>query len=44
MVNRPSGGAEPMTCPLNAFQTGQGVIRLEPGDSSTATWGARLTR
>lgn len=37
-------GTEPMTCPPNAFQTGQGVIRLERGDSSTATWGARLTR
>jgi aldose 1-epimerase len=37
-------GTEPMTCPPNAFQTGQDVIRLEPGESATAAWGARLTR
>ena len=37
-------GAEPMTCPPNAFQTGQGLIRLEPGQSLTTTWGVRLDR
>lgn len=37
-------GCEPMTCPPNAFQSGEGVIRLEPGQSVTTTWGARLTR
>ncbi|MCZ2812125.1 aldose 1-epimerase family protein [Modestobacter sp. VKM Ac-2979] len=30
---------EPMTCPPNAFATGESVIRLEPGESTTATWG-----
>ncbi len=35
-------GTEPMSCPPNAFQTGQHVIRLEPGASATTTWGARL--
>ena len=35
-------GTEPMTCPPNAFQTGESVIRLEPGQSMTTTWGARL--
>jgi aldose 1-epimerase len=35
-------GTEPMTCPPNAFATGVGVIRLEPGDVATSTWGARL--
>jgi aldose 1-epimerase len=35
-------GTEPMTCPPNAFQTGQNVIRLEPGQSASSTWGARL--
>jgi len=35
-------GTEPMTCPPNAFQTGEGVIRLEPGQSVTTNWGARL--
>lgn len=34
--------AEPMTCPPNAFQSGSGVIRLEPGESTTSTWGVRL--
>jgi aldose 1-epimerase len=35
-------GVEPMTCAANAFQTGERVIRLEPGDTSTARWGVRL--
>jgi aldose 1-epimerase len=30
---------EPMTCPPNAFATGESVIRLEPGESATASWG-----
>ncbi|HEY3260368.1 MAG TPA: aldose 1-epimerase family protein [Pseudonocardiaceae bacterium] len=34
--------AEPMTCPPNALATGDRVITLEPGESVTATWGARL--
>lgn len=36
-------GAEPMTCPPNALRSGDGIIRLEPGQSVTTTWGARLT-
>lgn len=36
-------GAEPMTCPPNAFRTGELVRRLEPGVSVTTTWGIRLT-
>jgi aldose 1-epimerase len=35
-------GTEPMSCPPNAFQTGQQVIRLEPGATVTHRWGARL--
>ena len=35
-------GAEPMTCPPNGLQTGEGVIVLEPGEGVTTTWGARL--
>ena len=34
--------AEPMTCPPNAFQSGDRVIRLEPGSATTATWGVSL--
>lgn len=30
---------EPMTCPPNAFNTGEGVVRLEPGETHTAVWG-----
>lgn len=37
-------GTEPMTCPPNAFASGDGVIRLEPGQSHTTTWGARLSQ
>ncbi len=36
-------GCEPMTCPPNAFATGAGVIRLEPAESVTTQWGARLS-
>jgi aldose 1-epimerase len=36
-------GTEPMSCPPNAFQTGEGVKRLEPGESAVARWGARLS-
>lgn len=35
-------GTEPMTCPPNAFQTGEDVVSLEPDQSMVTTWGARL--
>lgn len=35
-------GAEPMTCPPNAFQTGEQVTRLEPRASITTAWGVEL--
>lgn len=35
-------GTEPMTCPPNAFASGEDLRRLEPGQSATTTWGARL--
>ena len=38
-VNRRALAVEPMTCPPNAFRTGEAVIRLEPGASFTGTWG-----
>ena len=38
-VNRRSLAVEPMTCPPNAFRSGEGVIRLEPGSSVTSAWG-----
>jgi aldose 1-epimerase len=36
-------GAEPMTCPPNAFASGDYLVRLEPGDSLETRWGARLS-
>jgi aldose 1-epimerase len=36
-------GTEPMTAPPNAFQTGEGLLRLEPGQTSRSQWGARLS-
>ncbi len=36
-------GTEPMTCPPNGFASGDHVLRLEPGESVTATWGACLS-
>jgi aldose 1-epimerase len=38
-VHRRSLAVEPMTCPPNAFRTGDALIRLEPGSSFTGTWG-----
>ncbi|MGY2081008.1 aldose 1-epimerase family protein [Modestobacter sp. SYSU DS0657] len=32
---------EPMTCPPNALQSGEGVRRLEPGEATTGRWGIR---
>jgi aldose 1-epimerase len=33
---------EPMTCAPNAFQSGDGLVRLEPGESFKSRWGVRL--
>jgi aldose 1-epimerase len=33
---------EPMTCAPNAFQSGEGLVRLEPGESLTTRWGIRV--
>jgi aldose 1-epimerase len=38
-VRRRSIAVEPMTCPPNAFRTGEAVLVLEPGESATAEWG-----
>lgn len=35
-------GTEPMSGPPNALQSGESVIRLEPGDTVATVWGARL--
>jgi aldose 1-epimerase len=38
-VGRRSLAIEPMTCAPNAFRSGDGLIRLEPGQSHSGTWG-----
>ena len=38
-VNRRSLAVEPMTCPPNAFRSGENVTVLEPRDSVTGRWG-----
>jgi aldose 1-epimerase len=38
-VRRRSLAVEPMTCPPNAFRSGEGVVVLAPGASATAAWG-----
>lgn len=42
-VDRRSLAVEPMTCPPNAFRSGEDLIRLEPGSSFTSTWGLAPT-
>ena len=32
-------GAEPMTCPANALQTGAGLVTLQPGERAVSAWG-----
>jgi aldose 1-epimerase len=38
-VGRRGLAVEPMTCPPNAFNTGEGLIRLEPGERFDGRWG-----
>jgi aldose 1-epimerase len=35
----PAIAVEPMTCPANAFNSGIGLLVLEPGSAWTGTWG-----
>lgn len=38
---RPGLAVEPMTCPANALNSGQGLVVLEPGESWSGLWGIR---
>jgi aldose 1-epimerase len=38
-VARRALAVEPMSCPPNAFRSGQSLIRLAPGESFTGVWG-----
>jgi aldose 1-epimerase len=40
-VARRSVAVEPMTCAPNAFRSGEGLIRLEPGQAHAGSWGIR---
>jgi len=42
--DRRSLAVEPMTCAPDAFRSGDGLIRLEPGQSHTGTWGITRRR
>jgi aldose 1-epimerase len=33
---------EPMSCPANAFNSGEGLVRLEPGAQWSGSWGIRV--
>jgi aldose 1-epimerase len=41
-VSRRSLAVEPMTCAPNAFRSGEGLRVLEPGESTTGTWGIHV--
>ncbi|MEU9025109.1 aldose 1-epimerase family protein [Actinomadura sp. NPDC048394] len=34
-------GVEPMTCPPNAFASGEGLVDLKPGERFTGSWGVQ---
>jgi aldose 1-epimerase len=38
-LSRKALGVEPMTCPPNAFVTGDDLLVLQPGEAVTRTWG-----
>jgi aldose 1-epimerase len=40
-IGRRGFAVEPMTCPPHAFKTGEGLIRLEPGERFEGRWGIR---
>jgi aldose 1-epimerase len=40
--SRRAVAVEPMTCPPDAFRSGEDLLRLEPGESFTGRWGVRL--
>jgi aldose 1-epimerase len=38
-VARRALAIEPMSCPPNAFRSGEALVRLEPGESWSGRWG-----
>jgi aldose 1-epimerase len=43
-VERRGLAVEPMTCPPNAFRSGEGLIVLQPGEMFRGRWGIRALR
>ena len=43
-VRRRGLAVEPMTCAPNAFRSGDGLLRLEPGDWFEGSWGITVTQ
>ena len=41
-IERRGVAAEPMTCVADAFRTGEHLVHIAPGDTSTVTWGLQL--
>ena len=39
---RKAVAVEPMTCPPNAFVTGDDLLVLQPGETVTHTWGIQV--
>jgi aldose 1-epimerase len=42
-VARRSLAVEPMTCAPNAFRSGEGLVRLEPGQAHEGSWGIAVS-
>ena len=42
-VRRRGLGVEPMTCPPDAFNSGDGLVSIEPGQQHVTTWGLTTT-
>ncbi len=40
----PGVAVEPLSCPADAYNTGVGLVRLEPGQTWTAQWGLEAQR
>jgi aldose 1-epimerase len=41
-MRRTALAVEPMTCPPNAFASGEDLVILEPGEAATSRWGIKI--
>jgi aldose 1-epimerase len=42
-MRRTALAVEPMTCPPNAFASGENLVTLAPGESVTSRWGLQAS-